>query len=121
MRNLVHIDCTLRDGGYYNNWDFSEDLINQYLKVMKFLNIDFCELGYRFSKNNGFKGSCAFTSEDFLKSLDIPNGLNIAIMIDGKELQTENKFSKETLFRLVPIPAMQSKVALIRLLVQLIC
>ena len=36
-------------------------------------------------------------------------------MIDGKELQTENKFSKETLFRLVPIPAMQSKVALIRL------
>jgi len=115
MRNIVHIDCTLRDGGYYNNWDFSEDLINQYLKVMKFLNIDFCEIGYRFSKNNGFKGSCAFTSEDFLMSLDIPNDLNIAIMIDAKELQTENNFSKETLLRLVPVPAIQSKVALIRL------
>ena len=26
------LDCTLRDGGYYNNWDFSKDLVNQYLK-----------------------------------------------------------------------------------------
>ena len=50
MRNLVHIDCTLRDGGYYNNWDFSEDLINQYLKVMKFLNIDFVNLDIDFQK-----------------------------------------------------------------------
>lgn len=24
---IVHIDCTLRDGGYYNNWDFSVPMI----------------------------------------------------------------------------------------------
>ena len=28
------LDCTLRDGGYYNNWEFKKDLINEYLKVM---------------------------------------------------------------------------------------
>ena len=27
------LDCTLRDGGYYNNWDFSKDLVNDYLKA----------------------------------------------------------------------------------------
>ena len=26
-KNVTHIDCTLRDGGYYNNWDFDKDLI----------------------------------------------------------------------------------------------
>ena len=33
MNNLIHLDCSLRDGGYYNNWDFNEKLINDYLKV----------------------------------------------------------------------------------------
>ena len=28
----VLLDCTLRDGGYYNNWDFSTDLIENYLE-----------------------------------------------------------------------------------------
>ena len=28
---LKILDCTLRDGGYYNNWDFSKDLIEDYL------------------------------------------------------------------------------------------
>ena len=31
-KNKIKIlDCTLRDGGYYNNWDFSNDLVNDYL------------------------------------------------------------------------------------------
>ena len=28
------LDCTLRDGGYYNNWDFSHKLVNDYLSAM---------------------------------------------------------------------------------------
>ena len=26
------LDCTLRDGGYYNNWDFDRNVVDQYLK-----------------------------------------------------------------------------------------
>ena len=26
-RNLKILDCTLRDGGYYNNWNFKKNLI----------------------------------------------------------------------------------------------
>ena len=33
MKKINLLDCTLRDGGYYNNWDFSTDLINDYLKI----------------------------------------------------------------------------------------
>ena len=39
------LDCTLRDGGYYNNWDFSKDLISDYLESMAICEIDFVELG----------------------------------------------------------------------------
>ena len=28
------LDCTLRDGGYYNNWNFSIKLIQDYLNII---------------------------------------------------------------------------------------
>ena len=41
------LDCTLRDGGYYTNWDFNKSLVEQYLKAMEILPVDYVELGYR--------------------------------------------------------------------------
>tara|TARA_B100000787_G_scaffold169962_1_gene163136 strand:+ start:13961 stop:14230 length:270 start_codon:yes stop_codon:yes gene_type:complete len=38
--NVTLLDCTLRDGGYYNNWDFSENLINKYLSPINKAGID---------------------------------------------------------------------------------
>ena len=29
LKKINLLDCTLRDGGYYNNWDFSEKLISE--------------------------------------------------------------------------------------------
>jgi len=26
------LDCTLRDGGYYTNWDFDRKLVDTYIK-----------------------------------------------------------------------------------------
>ena len=43
---ITHLDCTLRDGGYYSNWNFSKSLIEKYIKSMIALNIDFVELGF---------------------------------------------------------------------------
>ena len=41
MKNLKHIDCTLRDGGYYNSWNFEEKTVRNYLECMQNLNMDF--------------------------------------------------------------------------------
>jgi 4-hydroxy 2-oxovalerate aldolase len=87
--NLTLLDCTLRDGGYYNAWDFSPELINQYLAAMKAAQVDVVELGFRFLKNEGFKGPCAFTTDVFVRSLDIPSGLTIGVMLNGADLCTE--------------------------------
>ena len=50
MNKIVHLDCSLRDGGYYNNWDFSENLIQDYLQVLESIDVEYCEIGFRFSK-----------------------------------------------------------------------
>ena len=39
------LDCTLRDGGYYNNWDFESDVVERYLKSMQAASVDVIEIG----------------------------------------------------------------------------
>ena len=53
MTNKINvIDCTLRDGGYYNNWNFSNDLVNEYLNSISESGIEYVELGFRFFKKD---------------------------------------------------------------------
>lgn len=82
------LDCTLRDGGYYNQWDFEPELVQDYLLAMDALQIDFVEIGFRSLKNDGFKGGCAYSTDAFLSSLAIPPGLvnKIGVMINGSEI-----------------------------------
>ena len=44
-KNVTVLDCTLRDGGYYNDWDFEPELVRDYLLAMDALQIDFVEIG----------------------------------------------------------------------------
>ena len=85
---MILLDCTLRDGGYYNNWDFDHQIIEDYLKAMEALEIDFVEIGFRSLKNKGFKGAVAFSTDTFLNSISVPSGLigKIGVMINGSEI-----------------------------------
>jgi len=114
-RELVHLDCTLRDGGYYNKWDFPSELVNRYLAAVHQAGVDIAEVGFRFWDNKGFKGACAFTTEAFLKSLDIPSGLRIGVMLNASDLLVEGELSTERLSELVPVAADQTALELIRI------
>jgi len=85
---VKHLDCTLRDGGYYNNWDFDSDLVCNYLDSMLALNVSYVEIGFRSLINSGFKGGCAFSNDAYLNSLKIPLELSdkIGVMVNGSEL-----------------------------------
>lgn len=41
------LDCTLRDGGYYTDWDFDDRLVESYVDAMNVLPVDAIEVGYR--------------------------------------------------------------------------
>lgn len=80
------LDCTLRDGGYHNLWDFSADMITEYLGSMLALGVDYVELGFRSLDQSEFRGATAFTTDRFLATLDIPDSLKIGVMINAAEL-----------------------------------
>lgn len=112
----THLDCTLRDGGYYNNWDFSLDLINDYLEAMHSAGIQVVELGFRSLENQGFKGACAFTRDEFIQQLTVPADLSLAVMINGKELATDDvQEQTRRLEQLFSNPANKSSVKWVRL------
>ncbi|MGE6995681.1 aldolase catalytic domain-containing protein [Pseudomonas sp. NPDC047961] len=116
MANIqeVFIDCTLRDGGYYNAWDFSPELIHEYLDAMQIVGVDVVELGFRTLENHGFQGPCAFTTDDFIRSLTVPLGLTIGVMVNGKELIGPAP-QQQVLQHLFPVPATESPVDLVRI------
>ena len=95
MNKISLLDCTLRDGGYYNNWDFNKHLIEDYLKAMSYSKIEYVELGFRFYKQDYFLGPCAYTSETFIENLNIPKNIKLGIMINAKDLTSNNLEKKE--------------------------
>lgn len=108
------LDCTLRDGGYYNSWDFDISLIEEYLKAMDEISIDYVELGLRGFNSVGFKGACAYTTDDFVNSLQIPEGLKLGVMVNASELLNHPDGIDVALSNLFA-PASRSPITLVRI------
>jgi len=115
QKKIIHLDCTFRDGGYYTKWDFPKDLIEDYLVAVKSAGIDVAELGFRFWSNNDFKGACAYTTDEFLETLNIPDGLTIGFMINAADIIVNEKLDLERLEKLVPRFAKDSPADLVRI------
>ena len=69
------LDCTLRDGGYYNQWDFPMEIVSNYLKAITDSGVNTIEIGFRSMPKNTFMGGFAFCTDSFLSYLLI--GLSI--------------------------------------------
>ena len=53
-KKIEILDCTLRDGGYYTNWWFSDEFVESYLRTVSKLPIDIIELGYLSNKIDNY-------------------------------------------------------------------
>jgi len=114
-KKITHLDCTLRDGGYYNNWNFDIELVQEYLGVMSNLNIDYVEIGFRSFNANEYKGPFFYTTDDFLKDLKITKNIKISVMVNAADLIANkiniNDISSKRLF----LKKKKSKVDLVRI------
>ncbi len=114
MKKSIRIlDCTLRDGGYYNNWDFAPVLVENYLNAVAEANIDVVELGLRNFPKKGFLGAFAYTTEEFLNRLTLPQGPLYGVMVDAKTILSSDLPVKEAINKLF-VPAKVSKISLVR-------
>lgn len=84
-RNIL-LDCTLRDGGYHNKWDFDPVLVTAYLSAVSKAGIDYVELGFRNFPQDGFVGPFGYTTESFLSSINLPEGPVYGVMLDAKTI-----------------------------------
>jgi len=108
------MDCTLRDGGYYNAWDFFPEVIEHYLKAMDAISVDYVEIGFRTLSANGYKGGCGYSTDSYIRSLNIPSGLRVAVMVNAGELVKHPEGVISALQKLFA-PAADSPVFLVRI------
>jgi len=107
------LDCTLRDGGYYNNWDFAYDTVCSYLKAVSKAGVDIVEIGFRNFPQDDFSGPYAYASDDVIAELPLPDGLKIAVMIDASTILAYDQGVSRGIDRLFS-PAADSPVDIVR-------
>lgn len=70
--NIKILDCTLRDGGYVNDWNFSDNSIKTILSALNSSNIDIIECGYLNNKRGRENNTTLFNNINTLnKHLNI--------------------------------------------------
>ncbi|MDB9744778.1 hypothetical protein OAA82_02335 [Pelagibacteraceae bacterium] len=93
--NKKILDCTLRDGGYYTDWNFSSDFLNNYLLTIKALPISNIEIGY-ISDNKDNLGPFYHLDEIITKNVKskIRKDQKLFAMVNFKEVKNSKHLQK---------------------------
>lgn len=86
------LDCTLRDGGYYTRWDFSEATVNKYFDSVARLPISVVEAGYCSVPQPGYRGRFHYLTPNELKRVRarLHSSQRLAVMLDAKSHTPED-------------------------------
>jgi 4-hydroxy 2-oxovalerate aldolase len=102
------LDCTIRDGGYVNDWKFSDEQVNECYKSCSSANIEYMEIGFRNRKtplNLKKYGSTFFCDEDFVNRVADDKGPKLVVMVTINDFDindfVECKDSKIKLVRIL--------------------
>lgn len=67
------VDCTVRDGGLVNNWDFSIEFVQDLYESLNDSGVEYMEIGYKNSprllKSEGSEGPWRFLNDDFVRKV----------------------------------------------------
>jgi len=100
------LDCTIRDGGYLNNWNFSKRLVREVYRAISKAGVDIMEIGFRYNTRFFEEGYGAWrlsTEEDIREVTSGIDGAKISVMVDIDKADTsdflEAKHSKISMVR----------------------
>jgi 4-hydroxy 2-oxovalerate aldolase len=108
FNRVEYLDCTIRDGGYLNNWEFTDDEVLSCYKSTSISNYDYFEIGFRTNKDiSKNKGKWYYCEESDLINIKskYSNGCKFAVMCVMNTF-TENDFVNKS----------ESQIDLVRLL-----
>ena len=52
------LDCTLRDGGYYTNWNFDTQMVRDLVQALDLSGVGVMEMGYKSHVKGGKYRKC---------------------------------------------------------------
>lgn len=84
------LDCTLRDGGYYTNWDFDAQTVDAYIRAMNTLPIDYLEVGYRNNPTEGYMGKFGYSPVSVLEHLREKCTKKLVVMLNEKSTRPQD-------------------------------
>ena len=62
MKNIKLLDCTLRDGGYINDWEFGYPTIKSIIRKLVDAQMDYVEVGFlrncEYDRNKSLFNNC---------------------------------------------------------------
>ena len=83
------LDCSLRDGGYINNWNFGQDNIQKIITCLEESNIEFLEVGY-LKKITYCPEYSIFPSFDELNNFNFEDKTKICLMMNFGEFSIDD-------------------------------
>ena len=83
------LDCTIRDGGYTNNWEFTDEFVKDTYHISSKMGVDYFEIGFR---NNlcSNRGKYYNLSDDNILELQLDSGPKLALMVTVGRFETSN-------------------------------
>lgn len=89
------VDCTMRDGGLVNNFDFDDDMVKAIYIANIDAGVDYMELGYKASKKIFVPaefGKWKFSDEDDIRRIvgDNDSTLKLSVMADAERTDYHN-------------------------------
>ena len=89
------LDCTVRDGGLINKWQFSDDFVRKVFLALSEAGVDYMEIGYKSSEkyfSRDENGAWKFCTEDDLKRIvgGFDNKMKLSAMADIGRVDTED-------------------------------
>ena len=91
VKQFEILDCTLRDGGYYTDWDFKSELLDKYFAEINHLPVDIIEIGYRSTPQQKYFGKYFYLPDFILRELEKKKiSKEVAIMFNEKNTRPEH-------------------------------
>ncbi len=100
------LDCTLRDGGYCNNWQFQKRDAGAIVSALNNAGVDIIELGYKSPKSHTstfFEGLFRYCTESQLQLLVENTTSEYAFMVDAKEFLKNDTVVRSEVEDCIPI------------------
>jgi len=81
------LDCTIRDGGLINKWQFSDEIVRKVFLALSESGVDYMEIGYKSSEkyfSRDDHGAWKFCTEDDIKRIvgDVQTTMKLSAMAD---------------------------------------